>query len=346
MGSNPASKTENMKALKIIGIIIGILVAAILIVPLFVSSPAVVSAQIEIALEPGQIFPTVASYENRTAWDPWLTTDSTAEAKIQSKAEYVGSTYTWEGVAVGTGRMEVIEARENDYIQSHLWFGAVEEAAIVEWDFEQVDGGTQVVWTFTQDTKYPFGRLGMMIGKVFLGKSFNTGLEQLKEYLEANPPQLSCLGPISIEVQEAFSAMVTEGSGTMEEMAGDLGELYGQVFAEVGKQQLEVNGPAFVLYLDYDEATGFSNYMPGVPVQTAGVKSGKVSPVSYPEMKVVRALHTGPYEKFLESYEALGAYIESNALEVDGSAFEFYVVNGQTEPDRDKWQTLIAFPLK
>ncbi len=52
-----------MKALKIIGIIIGVLVAAILIIPLFVSSPAVVSAQIEIALEPEQIFPSVASFE-------------------------------------------------------------------------------------------------------------------------------------------------------------------------------------------------------------------------------------------------------------------------------------------
>lgn len=335
-----------MKALKIIGIIVGVFVAAILIVPLFVSSPAVVSAQIEIALEPGQIFPSVASFENRTAWDPWLTTDSTAEAAIDSKPGYVGSSYTWEGDAVGTGKMEVIAVREQEYIKSNLWFGAVEDAALVEWDFEQVDGGTQLVWTFTQETKYPFGKLGMMIGKVFLEKSFNTGLEQLKEYLEANPPQVSYLGPIGIEVQDAFSAMVTEGAGTMEEMAQSLGDSYGLLYTEVGKQALEISGPAFIHYLDYDESTGFSNYMPGVPVQTAGVKSGKVSPVSYPEMKVVRALHTGPYEKFQESYEELGAYVERNGLEVDGTAFEIYVINGQTEPDYNKWQTLIAFPIK
>lgn len=335
-----------MKALKVIGIIIGIFVAAILIVPLFVASPAVVSASIEIALEPEQIFPSVASFEGREKWDPWLTTDSTASAKIESKQAYVGSTYTWEGVAVGTGKMEVISVKENAYIESHLWFGSVEEPALVEWNFEQVDGGTQLVWTFTQDTKYPIGKLGMMIGAMFLEKSFNTGLEQLKELMEANPPQVSCLGAISIEVQAEFVAMVTEGSGTMEEMAVNLGELYGLVYSEAGKQRLEINGSAFVHYLDYDENSGFSNYLPGVPVRVSGKKAGKVRPVVYPEMKVVQAVHTGPYEKFMESYVTLGAYIETNGLEVRGSAFEFYIVNGQTEPDQKKWQTLIAFPLK
>ena len=335
-----------MKALKIIGIIVGVLIAAILIVPLFVSSPAVVSAQIEIALEPEQIFPSVASYTNRPEWDPWLTADSTADARIEPKPGYVGSTYSWEGIAVGTGRMEVISVRENEYIESHLWFRAVDEPALVEWTFHQVDGGTQVLWSFTQDTKYPMGRLGMMIGKVFLEKSFNTGLEQLKVLMESNPPQISCMGTISVEVQAAFNAMVTEGAGTMAEIGSALGELYGMVYGEVGKQQLEMAGSAFVHYLDHDEATGFSNYQPGVPVKVAGKKAGKVRPVAYPEMKVVRAVHTVPYEKFIESYEALGAYIASNGLEIEGSAFEYYIVNAQSEPDPKNWQTIIAFPLK
>jgi len=153
-----------MKALKIIGIIIAVLIAAILIVPLFTASPAVVKASTEISLEPEQIFPSVASFEGRDLWDPWLSADSTAVATIDSKAGYVGSSYAWEGVAVGTGKMEVISVKENEYIESHLWFGDVDSPALVEWAFEQVDGGTNVVWSFTQETKYPFGRLGMIFG--------------------------------------------------------------------------------------------------------------------------------------------------------------------------------------
>jgi len=177
-----------MKALKIIGIIIGVFVAAILIVPLFTPSPAIVKSSIEISLEPEQIFPAVASFKGRDLWDPWLAADSTADAKIEPKSGYVGSTYSWEGVAVGNGKMEVISVKENEYVESHLWFGNVESPALVEWTFEQVDGGTSVVWSFTQETKYPFGRLGMIFGKLFLQQSFDQGLSQLKELMESNLP--------------------------------------------------------------------------------------------------------------------------------------------------------------
>ena len=336
-----------MKALKIIGIIVGVLVAAILIVPLFAPSPAVVKASTEIALQPEQIFPSVASFEGRDLWDPWLSADSTAVAKIESKQAYVGSSYSWQGVAVGTGRMEVISVVENEYIESHLWFGDVESPATVEWTFEQVDGGTSVVWSFTQETKYPFGRLGMIFGKMFLTQSFETGLSQLKELMESNPPaKASCLGPISIEMQPAFEAMVAKASGTMEEMGAVLGEYYGLIFSEAGKQKLEFSGPSFVHYLDYDEATGMSNYLPGVQVKSAGKTAGKVEAVSYPEMKVLRALHTGPYDKFMESYSLLSKYIEDKGLEVSGEAFEFYQVSAQEDPNPENWKTVIAFPIQ
>ncbi|MFH0758538.1 MAG: GyrI-like domain-containing protein [Bacteroidota bacterium] len=335
-----------MKALKIIGIIVGVLVAAILIVPLFSPATAEVSAEIDVALEPSQIFPGVASFQGRDTWDPWLTTDTTAEATIESKPGFVGSTYAWKGEKVGFGKMEVMAVKENEYIQSNLWFGDVVTPAMVEWSFEASDAGTHVVWSFSQETAWPFERLGMMIGKVFLQKSFDLGLANLKAQLEANPPQVSPLGPITIETQEAFEAMLVKGSGTMEEMAQNIGQLFGLVFFTVGKQQLEVSGPAFVHYLDYDEATGFSNFLAGVPVASAGKSSGDVMARSYPEMIVVQALHTGPYEKFIESYIKLDNYIKGNGIEVTGQAFEFYNVDMQMEPDPARWETLITFPVK
>ena len=179
-----------MKALKIILIIVGVLVAAILIVPLFSPAKAEVSAEIDIALEPAQIFPTVASFINSHEWDPWVTQDSTADAKIEPKEGYVGSTYSWTGVKVGTGKMEVISVKENQYIESSLWFGEVEKPSLVEWSFEEVEGGTHVSWSFAQETAWPIERLGMMFGKIFLKQSFELGLANLKEYMESMPQAL------------------------------------------------------------------------------------------------------------------------------------------------------------
>lgn len=196
-----------MKALRIILIILGVIVAAILIIPLFVPATVTVSAEKEISLEPEQVFPFVASYTDREAWDPWAEMDTTTVVTVVPAEGYVGSTYEWEGERLGTGRMEVLSVVENEYIQSNLWFGDVSTASVVEWTFEPVEGGTRVSWSFTEETTYPFERLRMMIGKMFLEQSFEKGLANLKKYLETNPPAVSLLGPITVETQPGFMAV-------------------------------------------------------------------------------------------------------------------------------------------
>jgi len=187
-----------MKALRIILIIIGVIVALILVIPLFSPATAEVVAETEIAVEPSQLFPGLASFADREAWDPWVTQDSTAEVTIQSKEAFVGSTYAWKGERVGFGRMEVVSVRENEYIESSLWFGEVETPARVEWRFEETDGGTRVIWSFAQETAWPIERLGMMFGKIFLQQSFEMGLANLKEYAESKPQVKGALGSISV----------------------------------------------------------------------------------------------------------------------------------------------------
>jgi effector-binding domain-containing protein/uncharacterized protein YndB with AHSA1/START domain len=335
-----------MKALRVILIIVLVLVAAVLIVPLFSPATAEVSAETTIALEPDEIFPTVASFTHRYEWDPWYTQDSTADVRLGPKEGYVGSTYSWEGEKIGTGSMEVISVRENEYIESSLWFGEVVEPSLVEWSFEPVDGGTHVIWSFSQETTYPIGRLGMMFGKIFLKQSFELGLANLKEYMESLPKKSSALGAISVGTLPAMMTLVADGAGSMETIGEQLGELYGLLFTEAANQQLEVIGAAFTLYLDYDEVTDFTNYLAGVMVNKMGSDAGKVKAVAYPEVEAVRAIHTGPYEEFSTSYAELEFYLQENEIQTSGQAFEFYQVGMQTESDPALWETLIAFPLK
>jgi effector-binding domain-containing protein/uncharacterized protein YndB with AHSA1/START domain len=335
-----------MKALKIILIIVGILVAAMLIVPLFVPATAEVSAGTEIALKPSQIFPAIASFDHREEWDPWVTMDSTATVDIQPAPGYVGSTYRWEGQMIGTGRMEVQSVVENEYIESFLWFGDTKNPAAVEWTFEPADKGTRVTWSYAQETTYPFGRLRMLIGKAFLKKSFENGLKNLKTYLEENPPPLSYLGEITVETREPVTAMTVKGGGIVDSLGQELGKLFGMIVGEIQKQQLQMTGPPFVLYLDFDQETGHINYVAGIPVAEAGKKAGEVEPVMYDEMKVVQAIHTGPYEEFMNSYKKMDDYIKANGLETTGEVLEIYLTDPSSGLDPSEWKTIIAYPLK
>jgi AraC family transcriptional regulator len=335
-----------MKALRVILIIVAVLVAAILIVPLFSPATAEVSAETTIKRQASKIFPSVASFKGRTLWDPWLTQDSTAVASIESKPGYVGSTYAWNGEAVGTGRMEVISVKENEFIESHLWFGEVEEPALVTWSFESVDEGTRVVWAFSQETAYPIARLGMMFGKIFLRQSFELGLSNLKKLMESMKQEAVPTGEISVSTLPGMNVLLAGGGGSMEELAVQLPELYGLLYETAGKQGLEVIGVPFVNYLDYDEQTGYSNFLAGIEVNGMGSDEGEVRAEAYPEMEAVQCLHSGPYESLIDSYDALSAYILENQVDVAGNAIEFYQVGAMSESDPVRWKTLIAFPMK
>ncbi len=178
-----------MKIVRILLIIAGLLLAAVFIIPLFSPATAEVGAETVIDRDPAVIFPMVASFEHRELWDPWATSDTTTVVSIMPVTGFVGSTYSWEGEKIGTGRMQVIAVDPPRSITSHLWFGDLESPSTVEWTFEPVEGGTKVTWTFSQETGYPVERLAMMFGKVFLKQSFDHGLRNLKELMESMPPQ-------------------------------------------------------------------------------------------------------------------------------------------------------------
>jgi effector-binding domain-containing protein len=164
--------------------------------------------------------------------------------------------------------------------------------------------------------------------------------------MTAASQEKSTLGEITIETQEAMVALMAKGGGTPQTLSQELGKIFGLVMGALQTQGLQMAGPPFAHYLDFDESTGYTNFLAGAQVAGSAVGSGEVEVVKFDKMKVARAIHTGSYEQLSVSYGKFEKYLESNGLETTGEVFEFYLTDPGTEPDQSKWQTLIAFPLK
>lgn len=335
-----------MKFLKWLLIIVLILAALVLIIPLFLPGTVKVSARQEIALSPAQVFYNLATYSGRSKWDPWLETEPGAESETVSNPGYVGSIYTWKGEKLGSGKEMIDSVVFGKYIAASLWFGQSPQSSLVEWNFEGTENGTMVTWSFASDAKYPVGRIALNLMKGSLQTSFDKGLENLKEYLESNPPVLSTLGEIQRSKIAPMFTLVIPGNGTMEEMSTQMSDLYGQLMAEMGSQGLQITGAPFSHYLSFDEVSGVTEYLSGIHVSGKGKNAGIIKAVNYPEMQVVQAIHTGPYEDLHVSYAKLMEYIAVNKIQVTGETIEFYFTDPSQEPDITKWQTLITFPLR
>ena len=335
-----------MKFLKWLLIIVLILAAIVFIIPLFMPATVKVTANNEIALSPAKVFYNVATYTDRAKWDPWLETDPDAEWNAESRPDYTGSFYTWNGKKVGTGKEIVSSVVFGEYIAASITFGEDKESSLVEWNFQESETGTATSWSFTSKMKYPIGKLMLNLMKGSLQSSFDKGLENLKMYLESNPPVLSSLGEIQRSKIAPMFTLVIPGKGTMQEMNSQMSGLYGQLMAEMGSQGLQITGAPYSHYISFDQASGVTEYLVGIHVSGKGKNSGIIKAVNYPEMQVIQAIHTGPYEDLHVSYARIMEYIAVNKLQITGETIEFYFTDPSQEPDITKWQTLITFPLR
>jgi hypothetical protein len=346
IGANYSTKNNTMKFLKVLLIILLVIAGLLLVIPVFLPGKATISATADIALSPEQIFYQTARYTDRTAWDPWLKMEPDAEVTIRPQPGYVGSTYTWKGDKIGNGKMQVDSVRYPGYIASSIWFGESPDPALVEWILDEKEGGTHVTWQFTSEGSYPFGRLMLLMMKGPLQNSFTSGLADYKALLEANPPRMYELSAIGIEKSYPTHAMVIPASGTMQEIAELMQVKFPLLGETIGRQGLEMNGPAFAHYLNYDAETGLSDVLLAMPVKEAGASAGEVRPRYYDTIEAVAATHTGKFEYLMSSYETLSEYVAANNLEVTGEAFEVYLTSPLESPDPMTWKTMIAFPLK
>lgn len=178
-----------MKALKIIGIVLLMIVALFLIIPLFMASSYSVERSTVIDRPVGEVFPQVADFNNWIEWNPWSEMEPAARNVIVGAPMTEGSSWRWEGKVIGAGTLTIVKLEPNRLIESDLVFKApMQSTADDSWQFETTaDGGTKVTWKNSGGLDYPVGRwFGSMVEDQ-LGGQFERGLANLKARCEALP---------------------------------------------------------------------------------------------------------------------------------------------------------------
>lgn len=314
-----------MKVLKwILGIIV-VLIAAVLIIALFLPSTVVVTASGEVNQPKEKVFHMLASYTDRQAWDPWVETDSTTEVIVTPAEGYTGSVYSWSGEKIGGGKMEVASVEYPGTINSYLMFEGRPDTSMVTWTLEEIEGGTALSWGFEAEAAYPMGRIFLTLMKGQLQGDFEKGLQNLSELMDSKELQISVLSEITTTSYEDKLAMAGKASGTMDVLISEMQKLFTEVMKVVGEQNLSVTGPPFAYYTDYKPEDQSSTMYCGVPVAEAGKPTSMIMPVSFKGSKAITAVHTGPYDELSLSYGKMMQYINENQIPANFNAMEVYL---------------------
>jgi uncharacterized protein YndB with AHSA1/START domain len=173
--------------IKIIGIGVLVIIAAILVIAAFKPDTFRVQRAASIKAPPEKIFPLINDFERWVAWSPWEKMDPAMKRTRSGAPTGKGSVYAWEGNSkVGQGRMEITEASPPSKVVLKLDFVKPFEAHnVVQFTMVPKGEATEVTWDMQGPVPYMAKVIHVFLSMdSMVGKDFETGLANLKSIAE------------------------------------------------------------------------------------------------------------------------------------------------------------------
>ncbi|MCD4684277.1 MAG: GyrI-like domain-containing protein [Bacteroidales bacterium] len=335
-----------MKALKIVIIILVVLIAIILIPPLFMPSQMFVERSAVLKAQPEVIWDQVNCLGNWEKWDVWhQDTNLVGTYEGQECGEGAKNIWNYKDREEG-GSQTIVKVRKYEYIKTLLDFQEM-GTADAEMMLEKVEEGTKVTWNLRSDSPYPLMRwVHTLMVAPNVKKSYDEGLVNLNELtkdMKLEQPKYTT-GEVTEKEVTSFNALVIRTKCTMEEMGDKMGQVFGALMAYTGKIGIQMAGPPFSIWYEYEsEVFEFDS---GIPVPGKIVGEGDIKSLETYAGKVIHATHTGSYESTQYSWGALQEFITDNGLELNGDPWEVYITDPMSQPDQTKWVTELYWPVK
>lgn len=329
-----------MKALKIIGIILLVIIGLLLIVPAFLPSEVTTRGEIYIKAPAAVVFNQVNSLRKWADWSPFERADTTMNLVYRGSEYGTGSEMFWTNHRNDSGIQVITESIPYSFLKMELDFFKGSKAYST-WTFTENDS-TQVVWkVFMPGLGYPLGRLMGLMMPAMMEPMHAGGLKNLKNLVEANPAEATLVDLTAMHV------LLVKDSAAIGEIGNVLGKCYGEILATSLANGIEITGAPFCIYYNWDNNRPIV-MEPGIPVNKPLLtKPGqRVQYRLIPPGKYAKAIHYGPYEKSDLTHIRVQDYLKSNNIQTYGYPSEVYITDPGSTPDTSRWMTEILYPVK
>lgn len=122
-----------------------------------------------------------------------------------------------------------------------------------------------------------------------------------------------------------------------------LGRIFQAVHQAIAEQGVTASGAPFARYHEFGAQIDLEA---GLPVESPIEADGDVKPSQLPEGPAAIAVHAGPYEGLVATYDAIQAWMTATERTPSGGPWELYLTDPSSEPNPSRWLTEIIWPLQ
>jgi len=335
-----------LKILKWLLIIVVALVAIFLIINATLDNKVVMEESIEIEAPASLVYNEVINLEGWKEWAVWNQMDPEMQSEYSETFGEVGSFSDWKSdhPQVGNGRQEVVEIEKNKLMKVKMSFEGWDGESYAAFHFNELDGITEVKWTFDGAETPIFMNWMNSMMEPMLHDSYRKSLAALKELVESKP--LESASAMNIEEMEVEGKDIVSilDSTTADAIGQKLGELYTELNIFLGTtESASATGTPLALYHYYSPEKVILEA--AIPYEGEAETSGRVLVKQSPSGKAVRGIHYGDYGASGDMHMALENYVKSSEYELQDYCWEEYV-NDPTVVDSAMVETHIYYPIQ
>lgn len=205
----------------------------------------------------------LADFTNWPHWSPWLIIEPTAKLEFSDTQAKVGSSYSWDGELVGSGKMWLRELGDAKIDLDLEFYKPLKSKAKVSFDIKELSTGVEVRWHMDSSVPFYLFFLKKMM-KAWIGMDYERGLMLLKEYIEKGKidARLTLVGESSLE--ESYFIGI-ENSASLQDIGKIMSHDFEQLQEYIQNNNIQTSGVPFTYYKEMNIYTTLSSYIAAVP---------------------------------------------------------------------------------
>lgn len=290
------------------------LVILTFLISLFIPSTFKVEKSANISTKSELLFKQIEALEKITAWSIW-------ENKI----------------------IEVGEIKQNQSVEliTDFGYGEAKETLLIT----DLDEGIRLSWTIELGFGFnPITKMrGLFIDEV-INKTLQGELDRLKSHVE-NLPQINSSKVEKHYISENMWYLSIRDTIDQKQMNNIHGKLYNEINMYMDDKNINSDLPPIVIYHFWSDT--LVDIEAGIQINDSVQTEGtRIRLNKIPVGNVVSATHYGSYERLPETYFSINEWMRKNKVEILGPPWEIYVTDPALEPNPEKWETQINFPIK
>lgn len=293
------------------------------------------------------IFSQIADLRNMKNWSKWILEDTAMKMTYGKTTSGIGGTYSWQSKKSGAGSMTIKNVDPNRMIAYDLTFKDWDAISDVKMELKPNGKTTDVTWTMIDQKESPFYLRGMMLVMNMNGrikKDFNKGLDNLDQFLKANP-NVTLMNGFNMDESRFVSTDYLLKRAVVK--MSDISAFFATHLPEIGKlAAAHVKGAPSGIYWKWDEAGKQADMAAAMAVSDKNIANETYSVVNIPDSKEFVLHYYGSYDQMQTAHQTLDSIVKMHGYAYPELVIEEYITDPMTQKDTALWYTKIHYLVK